>query len=83
LLYFAVKMFSITGKNRPIALRTLMLLLDEHRGDLGKTTADIRLSYALPNSLAVGCLYHRLHKGVCGEDNIGPLIHRDGAARTP
>jgi hypothetical protein len=40
-------------------------------------------SYALPNSLAVCCLYHRLHNGVCGDGNIGPLIHWDGAARAP
>jgi hypothetical protein len=37
-------------------------------------------SYALPNSLAVCCFYHRLHKGVCGDGNTG-LIHRDGAAQ--
>jgi hypothetical protein len=40
-------------------------------------------SYALPNSLAVCCLYHRLHNGMCGNDNTGSLIHRDGAARAP
>jgi hypothetical protein len=40
-------------------------------------------SYALPNSLPVCCLYHRLHNGVCGDGNDGPLIHRDGAAGAP
>jgi hypothetical protein len=40
-------------------------------------------SYALRNSLPVCCLYHRLHNGVCGDGNTGPLIHRDGAARSP
>jgi hypothetical protein len=40
-------------------------------------------SYALPNSLPVCCLYHRLHNGVCGDGNTGPLINRDGAARAP
>jgi hypothetical protein len=39
-------------------------------------------SYALPNSLAVCCLYRRLHNRVCGDGNTGPLIHRDGAAQT-
>jgi hypothetical protein len=38
-------------------------------------------SYALPNSLAVWCLYHRLHNGVCGAGNTVPLVHRDGAAQ--
>jgi hypothetical protein len=40
-------------------------------------------SYALPNSLPVCCLYHRLHNSVCGDGNTGPLSHRDGAARAP
>jgi hypothetical protein len=40
-------------------------------------------SYALPNSLAVCCLYHRLHNGVCGDGSTGPLIHWDDAARAP
>jgi S-adenosylmethionine synthetase len=26
-------------------------------------------NYALPNSLTVSCLYHRLHNGVCGNGN--------------
>jgi hypothetical protein len=40
-------------------------------------------SYALPNSVAVCCLYHRLHNGVCNDGNTGPLIHWDGAVRSP
>jgi hypothetical protein len=40
-------------------------------------------SYALPNSLAVCCLYHRLYNDVCSGGNTDPLIHRDGAARAP
>jgi hypothetical protein len=40
-------------------------------------------SYALLNGPTVSCLYHRLHNGVCGDGNTGPLIHRDGAARAP
>jgi hypothetical protein len=36
-------------------------------------------SYALPNNLPAGCLYHRLHNGVCDHGSTGPLIHRDGA----
>jgi hypothetical protein len=40
-------------------------------------------SYALPNSLPVCFLYHRLHNGVCGDGNTVPLFHLDGAARAP
>jgi hypothetical protein len=40
-------------------------------------------SYALQNSLAECCLYHRLHIGVCGDGNTGPLLHREGAVRAP
>jgi hypothetical protein len=40
-------------------------------------------SYALPNSLPVRYLYHRLHNGVCGDGNNGPLINRECAARAP
>jgi hypothetical protein len=31
----------------------------------------------------VCCLFHRLHKGLCRDGNIGLLILRDGAVRTP
>jgi hypothetical protein len=37
-------------------------------------------SYALPNNLPAGSLYHRLHSG---DGSTGPLIYRDGAARAP
>jgi hypothetical protein len=40
-------------------------------------------SYALPNSLAVCCLYYRLQNSVCGDVNTGPLLHRDDAAEPP
>jgi hypothetical protein len=35
-------------------------------------------SYALPNSLTVYCLCHRLHNGLCGDRSTGSLIHQDG-----
>ena len=31
-------------------------------------------SYALPNSLPVCCRYNRLHNGVYGDGNTGPLV---------
>jgi hypothetical protein len=40
-------------------------------------------SNALPNSLSACCLYHMLHKGVCGDGNTGTLLYRDGEARSP
>jgi hypothetical protein len=38
-------------------------------------------SYALPNSLPVCYLYHRLHIGVRGDGKTGPLIDQQGAAQ--
>jgi hypothetical protein len=38
-------------------------------------------SYALPNSLAVCCLYHWLHNGVWVDGSTCPLFRRDGVAR--
>jgi hypothetical protein len=40
--YFEVETFSEIGKDRLIALRTRMLFLAEHRGELGETAAAIR-----------------------------------------